>query len=80
MTLDGGRFGARDFPALGRQGLRVFSEQRFETFRNRVHAQPFGDPFGPPQVRDEVMGGPQALPVRLKTDVDMETMTVEVSE
>ncbi len=87
-------FGVRDFSgrSLGRDAAR---EQAREIRRAILRFEPRIDPASlrvEPRgraehsskygfvIEGEIIGGPQALPVRLKTDVDLETMTVEVSE
>lgn len=87
-------FGVRDFAgrSMGRDAAREQAREirrailRFEPRINpaslRVEPRGRADNTGKIGfvIEGEITGGPQALPVRLKTDVDPETMTVEVSE
>lgn len=87
-------FGVRDFAgrSLGRDAAREQAREirrailRFEPRINpaSLRVEPRGRVDGSGKVgfviEGEITGGPQLMPVRLKTDVDLETMTVEVSE
>lgn len=87
-------FGVRDFAgrSLGRDAAREQAReirraiQRFEPRINprTLRVEPRGRIDGSGKIgfviEGEITGGPQLVPVRLKTDIDVETMTVEVSE
>jgi len=87
-------FGVRDFAgrSFGRDAAREQAREirrairRFEPRINptSLRVEPRGRLDGTGKIgfliEGEIMGGPQALPVRLKTDIDLESMTVEVSE
>jgi type VI secretion system protein ImpF len=87
-------FGVRDFAgrSLGRDAAREQAREirrAIQRFEPRIDPKTLRvEPLGRIEnsgkigflIEGEILGGPQSLPVRLKTDVDLETMTVEVSE
>ena len=64
-----------------RKAIRRF-EPRLDPKTLRVEPQGRADSPGKVcfMIEGEILGGPQIMPIRLRTDVDMESQTVEVSE
>lgn len=64
-----------------RRAIRRY-EPRLNPKTLRVDPQGRGDSPGKVSflIEGEILGGPQLMPIRLKTDVDLESMTVEVRE
>ncbi len=87
-------FGVRDFAGRSsgvaaereqareiRRAIRRF-EPRLDPRSLRVEPQGRADSPGKVSflIEGEILGGPQLMPIRLKTDVDLESLTVEVRE
>ena len=87
-------FGVRDFAgrSFGRDAAREQAREIRNAIRrfepridpNTLRVEPRGRSENPGTVsfviEGEILGGPQLMPVRLRTDIDLESMTVEVSE
>ncbi|MFL0357700.1 type VI secretion system baseplate subunit TssE [Erythrobacter sp. GH1-10] len=87
-------FGVRDFAGRShgresereqareiRSAIRRF-EPRIDPNTLRVEPQGRGDSPGKVSflIEGEILGGPQLMPLRLRTDIDLESQTVEVRE
>lgn len=76
-----GRDAAREQAREIRHAIRRF-EPRIDPKTLRVEPRGMADNPGKVSfvIEGEILGGPQHMPVRLRTDIDLESMTVEVRE